>query len=42
VARELGIEDQVSFGESFTKIREAVNDRNTWKARFDAADVAKA
>jgi hypothetical protein len=42
VARELGIEDQVSFSESFVKIREAMNDQNVWKARFDAADVAKA
>jgi hypothetical protein len=41
VAKELKI-DGLSFGESFGDIREAAACAEEWKARFEAADEAKA
>jgi hypothetical protein len=41
VAKELKI-DRLSFGESFGDIREAAACAEEWKARFEAADEAKA
>jgi hypothetical protein len=42
VAKDLGILDKLSFGDSFAAIREALGVKDEWKTRFDAADAAKA
>jgi hypothetical protein len=42
VAKDLGITDKLSFGDSFAAIREALRVQDEWKTRFDAADAAKA
>jgi hypothetical protein len=42
VAKDLGILDKLSFGDSFTAIREALGVKDEWKTCFDAADAAKA
>jgi hypothetical protein len=40
MARELGVSEELSFGESFSAIREAVRIKEEWRARFDAAEEA--
>ncbi|KAJ8587482.1 hypothetical protein M405DRAFT_863710 [Rhizopogon salebrosus TDB-379] len=42
VAKDLGITDKLSFGDSFAAIREALRVQDEWKTRFDAADAVKA
>jgi hypothetical protein len=42
VAKDLGITDKLSFGESFATIREASRVQDEWKTRLNAADAVKA
>jgi hypothetical protein len=42
VAKDLGILDKLSFGDSFAAIWEALGVKDEWKTCFDAADAAKA
>jgi len=41
VAKELGVLEKMTFGETFDSIRESGNVYNDWKARFDTQDNAK-